>query len=227
MKRNLLVVSTVVAGLAAIAAVAASSSTHTFPDPPAEQLAPAGAKKMTAVLAGGCFWGMQGVYEHVKGVTKTIVGYAGGEKKTAKYEMVGSGTTGHAESIEITYDPSVITYGQLLKIYFSIAHDPTTLNRQHNDEGTQYRSQIFYADENQKSIAEQYIKSLDAAKVYKSRIVTKLEPVKGFYPAEDYHQHFIDRNPTGPHQDYIEFFDLPMIDALKNTYPDMYRKNSL
>jgi peptide-methionine (S)-S-oxide reductase len=227
MKRNLLVFTTAIAGLAAIGLVAASSKSPAFPDPPAEQLAPAGAKKMTAVLAGGCFWGLQGVFEHVKGVTKTVVGYAGGEKKTANYETVSTGTTGHAESIEITWDPSVITYGQILKIYFSIAHDPTTLNRQHNDEGTQYRSEIFYGDANQKAIAEQYIKSLDAAKVYKHPIVTKLEPVKGFYPAEDYHQHFIDRNPTGPHTDYIEAFDLPMIEALQKTYPDMYRKKSL
>ncbi len=228
MKRNLLVFTIVAASAAAIAAFAASTNSHAaFPDPPAEQLAPAGAKKMTIVLAGGCFWGMQGVYEHVKGVTKTVVGYAGGEKKTAHYETVSTGNTGHAESIEITYDPSVITYGQILKIYFSIAHDPTTLNRQHNDEGTQYRSEIFYGDENQKALAEQYIKALDAAKVYKHPIVTKLEPVKGFYPAEDYHQHFIDRNPTGPHTDYIQYFDLPMIDALQKTYPDLYRKNSL
>ncbi|HXE62529.1 MAG TPA: peptide-methionine (S)-S-oxide reductase MsrA [Bryobacteraceae bacterium] len=224
MKRNLLVFTTVIAGLSAIGLVAGNSKASAFPDPPAEQLAPAGAKKMTAVLAGGCFWGMQGVFEHVKGVTRTTVGYSGGEKKTAHYEVVSTGTTGHAESIEITYDPSVVTYGQLLKIYFSIAHDPTTLNRQHNDEGTQYRSEIFYADENQKSIAEQYIKALDEAKVYKHRIVTKLEPVNGFYAAEEHHQHYLDRNPTEP---YIQYFDLPMIAALKTTYPDMYRKSSL
>jgi peptide-methionine (S)-S-oxide reductase len=225
MKRNLLVLTIVAASAAAIAAFAASTNSHsTFPDPPTEQLAPAGAKKMTVVLAGGCFWGMQGVFEHVKGVTKTTVGYAGGEKKTAHYETVSTGTTGHAESIEITYDPSVITYGQILKIYFSIAHDPTTLNRQHNDEGTQYRSEIFYGDENQKAIAEQYMKSLDEAKVYKHRIVTKLEPVNGFYAAEEHHQHYLDRHPTEP---YIQYFDLPMIDALQKTYPDMYRKNSL
>jgi peptide-methionine (S)-S-oxide reductase len=225
MKRNLLILTIVAASAAAIAAFAASTNSHaTFPDPPAEQLAPAGAKKMTIVLAGGCFWGMQGVYEHVKGVTKTTVGYAGGDKKTAHYETVSTGTTGHAESIEITYDPSVITYGQILKIYFSIAHDPTTLNRQHNDEGTQYRSEIFYGDANQKSLAEQYIKALDAAKVYKHSIVTKLEPVNGFYAAEDHHQHYLDHHPTEP---YIQYFDLPMIDALQKTYPDMYRKNSL
>jgi peptide-methionine (S)-S-oxide reductase len=225
MKRNLLVFTSAIAVAAAIAAVAAGSSSGAgFPDPPSEQLAPAGSKTMTAVLAGGCFWGMQGVYEHVKGVTATTVGYAGGDKKTAHYEVVSSGTTGHAESVQITYDPSVVTYGQLLKIYFSIAHDPTTLNRQHNDEGTQYRSEIFYADQNQKTVAEQYIKTLDAAKVFKHRIVTKLEPVNAFYAAEEHHQHYLDQNPTQP---YIQYFDLPMIDALKKTYPDMYRKDSL
>src|SRR5580693_4273060 len=143
-----------------------------FPDPPAEQPAPAGAKKVTLVLAGGCFWGMQGVFEHVKGVTDTTVGYAGGDKKTAEYETVSTGRTGHAESLQIVYDPSVITYGQLLKIYFSVAHDPTTLNRQHNDEGTQYRSEIFYVDDHQKAIAEAYIQQLNAAKVFRSPIVT-------------------------------------------------------
>ena len=192
-----------------------------FPDPPAEQLAPAGAKKATAVLAGGCFWGMQGVYEHVKGVTDTTVGYSGGDKKQAIYEVVSTGKTGHADSIQIVYDPSVVTYGQLLKIYFSIAHDPTTLNRQHNDEGPQYRSEIFYADDNQRDIAEKYIKILDAAKVFHSPIVTKVELVKGFYPAEEHHQHYLDHNPT---DGYITYFDLPMIANLKKTYPEMYKK---
>jgi len=205
-----------------------------FPDPPAEQLAPAGAKKATAVLAGGCYWGMQGVFEHVKGVTETQVGFSGGEKKTARYEVVENGNTGHAESIQITYDPSVITYGQLLKIYFSVAHDPTTLNRQHNDEGTQYRSEIFYGDENQKNIAEQYIKILDGAHVYKHPIVTKLEPVKGFYRAEEDHQHYLDQvQACGGRQTaqcadlnvgYIQAFDIPMLMALQKTYPDLYVK---
>src|SRR3569833_3413613 len=226
MKRNILVFTIVAASVAAIAAFAASTNSHAaFPDPPSEQLAPAGAKKMTAVLAGGCFWGLQGVYEHAKGGTKTIAGYAGGEKKTARYETVSTGTTGHAESIEITYDPSVITYGQILLFFFSFVLVFFSLFRLFFVVGTQYRSEIFYADENQKSIAEQYIKALDAAKVYKHPIVTKLEPVKGFYAAEDYHKHFIDRNPTGPHTDYFLYFDLPMIEALQKTYPDMYRKN--
>ncbi len=192
-----------------------------FPDPPAEQLAPAGAKKATAVLAGGCYWGMQGVFEHVKGVTDTTVGFSGGEKKTAEYETVGTGKTGHAESIEIVYDPSVVTYGQLLKIYFSIAHDPTTLNYQHNDVGTQYRSEIFYADDNQKATAEKYIAELNAAKVFHKPIVTKVEPLKGFYRAMEEHQHYLDHNPT---DGYIMYFDLPMIANLKKTYPEMYKK---
>lgn len=215
MKRNLLLSSVV------IPAFALSLMGAGFPDPPAEPLAPAGAKKMTAVLAGGCFWGMQGVFEHVKGVTDTIVGYSGGEKKTAIYKVVGTGATGHAESIQITYDPSVITYAQLLKIYFSVAHDPTTLNRQHYDEGTQYRSEIFYADENQKKVAEQYIKQLNDAKAFHSPVVTKVEALKGFYAAEDYHQHYLDLNPT---DGYIVAMDLPLIANLKKTFPEMYKK---
>jgi len=190
-----------------------------FPDPPADQAT--GAKKATAVLAGGCYWGMQGVFEHVRGVLDTTVGFSGGDKKTAEYETVGTGKTGHAESVEIVYDPSIVSYGQLLKIYFSIAHDPTTLNYQHNDVGTQYRSEIFYADENQKAIAEQYIRELDAAKVFHKPIVTKVEPLKGFYRAMEEHQHYLDHNPT---DGYIMYFDLPMIANLKKTYPEMYKK---
>ena len=193
-----------------------------FPDPPSEQLAPAGAKKATAVLAGGCYWGMQGVYEHVKGVTDTTVGFAGGEKKTAEYETVSTGKTGHAESVEIVYDPSVVTYGQLLKIYFSIAHDPTTLNYQHNDVGTQYRSEIFYGDENQKAIAEKYIAELNSDKVFHKPIVTKVEPLKAFYRSDlPEHQHYLDHNPT---DGYIMYFDLPLIANLKKTYPEWYKK---
>jgi peptide-methionine (S)-S-oxide reductase len=215
MKRNILVSSILVLG-GALGLAAAS-----FPDPPAEQPAASGAKKATAVLAGGCFWGMEGVFEHVKGVTNTTVGYSGGAKNTAEYEKVSSGETGHAESIQITYDPSVITYGQILKIYFSVAHDPTTLNRQHNDVGTQYRSEIFYGDDNQKTIAENYIKELNDAKVFHSPVVTKVEPLKGFYAAEAHHQHYLDHNPT---DGYIVAMDLPLIDHLKKNYPDMYKK---
>ncbi len=204
-----------------IAAGALSLSATPFPNPPAEDLAPAGAKKATIVLAGGCFWGMQGVFEHVKGVTDTVVGYSGGEKRTAEYETVSTGKTGHAESVQITYDPSVVTFGQLLKIYFAVAHDPTTLNRQHYDVGTQYRSEIFYVTDAQKQIAETYIKQLNDAKQFHEPIVTKVEAMKGFYAAEAHHQHYLDQNPT---DGYIVAMDLPLIANLKKNYPDMYKK---
>jgi len=191
-----------------------------FPDPPGDSGSAASAPaQQVAVLAGGCFWGMQGVFEHVKGVTDTVVGYSGGEKKPSGYEQVSTGKTGHAESIRITYDPSKISYGQLLKIYFAVAHDPTTLNRQHYDEGTQYRSAIFYANEDQKRTAEEYIKQLDAAHVFKHPIVTQVAPLKGFYAAESYHQHYLDHNPTQP---YIVNMDLPLIEALKKNFPEFY-----
>jgi peptide-methionine (S)-S-oxide reductase len=207
--------------VAAGLAVSLSLMGANFPDPPAETVNPAGPKTMTAVLAGGCFWGMQGVYEHVKGVTNTTVGYAGGKKSTARYEMVETGGTGHAESIEITYDPTKVSYGTLLKIYFSVAHDPTTLNRQHYDVGPQYRSSIFYTNDEQKKVAEEYIKELDGAHVYKSRIVTKVVPLEGFYAAEEEHQHFAMRNPTHP---YIMNVDVPIFEAYKKNFPDLYRK---
>jgi peptide-methionine (S)-S-oxide reductase len=191
------------------------------PDPPKMNPTPAG--KATAVLAGGCFWGMQGIYEHMKGVTETTVGYAGGKADTAKYEIVEEGNTGHAESIRITYDPTKISYGDLLKVYFSVAHDPTTLNRQHYDVGTQYRSSIFYANDEQKAIAEQYIQELNGAHVFKSPIVTKVVPLQGFYPAEEYHQHFLDRNPT---QGYIVAMDIPLLKDFQQKYPELYVKES-
>ncbi len=191
------------------------------PEPPKVSAPPAG--KATAVLAGGCFWGMQGIFEHMKGVTETTVGYAGGKADTAKYDIVEEGTTGHAESIKITYDPAKISYGELLKVYFSVAHDPTTLNRQHYDVGTQYRSSIFYANDEQKTIAEQYIQELNAAHVFKSPIVTKVVPLAGFYPAEDYHQHFLDHNPT---QGYIAAMDIPLLNDFKQKYPELYVKES-
>jgi len=207
--------------IAAHLIVAVGLMAASFPDPPSVAPAAPAAKKATIVLAGGCFWGMEGVFEHVKGVTDTQVGYAGGTQKTARYEVVSEGNTGHAESLKVTYDPSKITYGQLLKIYFSVAHDPTTLNYQHNDHGTQYRSAIFYADEEQKKLAEAYIKQLDDAKVFRSPIVTRLTPLEAFYPAEQYHQHYLDQNPTNP---YIVNVDLPLIDSLKRQYPEIYKK---
>jgi len=190
-----------------------------FPDPPKTN-APA-ANSATAVLAGGCYWGMQGIFEHMKGVTNTVVGFSGGKKETAVYEIVENGTTGHAESIKITYDPSKVTYGELLKVFFSAAHDPTTLNRQHYDVGTQYRSAIFYADEEQKKIAEAYIEELNNAHVFKDKIVTQVVPLTGFYPAEHDHQHFLDRYPT---QGYIAAVDIPLLNGFKAKYPEYYTK---
>jgi peptide-methionine (S)-S-oxide reductase len=175
----------------------------------------------TAVLAGGCFWGVQAVYQHTKGVTKALSGYAGGQKDTAHYEMVGTGRTGHAESVSITYDPRQISYGKILQIYFSVAHNPTELNRQGPDFGTQYRSAVFYADDEQKRIASAYIAQLQQAHVFGSSIVTKLEPLAGFYAAEDYHQDFLVLHPSYP---YIVFNDLPKLDNLKQAFPDYYRE---
>ena len=173
-----------------------------------------------AVLAGGCFWGLQGMFEHVKGVTKVVAGYAGGDKATAHYEMVGTETTGHAESVEITFDPKQITYGQLLRLYFSVAHDPTQLDRQGPDRGPSYRSEIFYTSPIQEKIARAYVAQLTNAKAFSSPIVTKIEPLKGFYAAEDYHQDYLIHHPNQP---YIVFNDLPKIDALKRVYPRLYR----
>ena len=173
----------------------------------------------TAVLSGGCFWGVQGVYQHVRGVKNVLAGYAGGEKATAQYETVSSGTTGHAESVKITFDPAMISYGQILQIAFSVVHDPTQLNRQGADTGTQYRSAIFYADDTQKRIAEAYISQLDQAHSFPRPIVTKVDLLKGFYPAENYHQDYLIHNPTQP---YIAFNDLPKIENFRRTFPELY-----
>jgi peptide-methionine (S)-S-oxide reductase len=174
----------------------------------------------TAVLAGGCFWGVQAVFEHVRGVRKAVSGYAGGESSTADYETVSSGKTNHAESVKITFDPAEISYGELLQIFFSVVHDPTQLNRQGPDTGTQYRSEIFYADESQEKIAEAYIAQLENAKVFSRAIETRVDPLKGFYPAEEYHQDFLLRNPTNP---YIVYNDLPKIENLRRLFPNYYR----
>jgi len=173
-----------------------------------------------AVFAGGCFWGVQGVFQHVKGVTNAVSGYSGGDKDTAHYEMVGSSQTGHAETVEVTYDPSKVTYGQLLQVYFSVAHNPTQLNYQGPDHGTQYRSTIFVVDAQQQKIAQSYIAELDKAKLFSEPIVTTLEPFKAFYPAEDYHQDFLTLNPTYP---YIVYNDLPKVANLKQIFPNLYR----
>ncbi len=173
----------------------------------------------TAVLAGGCFWGVQGVFEHVKGVTKVVSGYAGGDRSTAQYETVSTGTTGHAESVQITFDPAQVSYGQLLQIAFSVVYDPTTLNRQGPDVGTQYRSDIFYADDSQKHIAEAYIAQLDKAHVFPRPIVTRVDPLKGFFPAEAYHQDYLYLNPTAP---YIAYNDMPKVENFRHTFPGLY-----
>ena len=174
----------------------------------------------TAVLAGGCFWGVQGVFQHLKGVTSAVSGYAGGDKTNAHYHLVGSGTTGHAESVRITYDPQQISYGKLLQVYFSVAHDGTELNRQGPDSGTQYRSAIFPTSDEQTKIAKAYIAELNAAGVFDAPLVTTIEPGKGFYPAEGYHQDFLARNPAYP---YIAINDLPKIENLKRLFPELYR----
>jgi peptide-methionine (S)-S-oxide reductase len=177
--------------------------------------------KQTVVLAGGCFWGVQAVFQHTKGVTSAVSGYAGGDKSTAHYETVGSGKTGHAESVAVTFDPHQISLGKILQIYFSVAHNPTELNRQGPDAGTQYRSAIFYADEEQKKVAASYVAQLDKAKVFPGPIVTQLEPLRGFYPAEDYHQDFAVLHPSYP---YIVFNDLPKVDNLKRMFAGDYRE---
>jgi peptide-methionine (S)-S-oxide reductase len=192
-----------------------------FPDPAIDIPAPLTQGKQTAVLAGGCFWGVQAVFEHLKGVTDVVSGFAGGDKSTAHYETVSTGKTGHAESVKITYDPSQITFGQLLKVYFSVAHDPTQLNRQGPDTGTQYRSAIFYINEDQKRVAEAYIKQLEDAKVFSRPIVTQVVPLRAFYAAESYHQHYLDRNPNNP---YIVYNDLPKLAHLKKQYPQMCKR---
>jgi peptide-methionine (S)-S-oxide reductase len=173
----------------------------------------------TAVLSGGCFWGVQGVYEHVKGVEKVVSGYTGGDRSTAHYEIVSTGTTGHAESVQITYDPAKLSYGEILRIFFSVAHDPTELNRQGPDTGTQYRSMITYTDATQKQIATAYIDQLNQAHVFPRPIVTRVEGSKGFYAAESYHQDYLEHNPTNP---YIAFNDLPKVESLKREFPNYY-----
>ena len=173
-----------------------------------------------AVLAGGCFWGVEAVFERLKGVTDVVSGFAGGSKATAHYEVVSMGMTGHAEAVRISYDPAQITYGQLLRIFFAVAHDPTELNRQGPDEGTQYRSSIFYADEDQRQVAQAYIQQLDAAKIFKRSIATTVVPLQGFYPAEAYHQNFVAHNPTYP---YVVFNDLPKIEHLEKAFPDLLK----
>jgi len=191
-----------------------------IPAPAVDEPAAQSTASEVAVLAGGCFWGVQGVFQHVKGVSNAVSGYAGGESGTAQYETVGSGATGHAESVSVTFDPQVISYGRILQIYFSVAHDPTQLNRQGPDSGTQYRSTIFPTNPEQAEVAKAYIDQLNQAKVFDAAIVTTIEPGHRFFPAEDYHQDFLTLNPLYP---YIVINDLPKIEDLKQFFPDLYR----
>ena len=179
----------------------------------------AGRHTETAVFAGGCFWGVQGVFQHVKGVTAAVSGYSGGSKDTAQYERVGSGSTGHAESVQVTFDPTQVSYGTLLQVYFSVAHNPTELNYQGPDHGTQYRSALFPMDGGQRKVATAYIAQLESAKAFGKPVVTRVEPFKGFFAAEGYHQNFLTLNPDYP---YIVYNDLPKVADLKKMYPALY-----
>jgi peptide-methionine (S)-S-oxide reductase len=192
--------------------------------PPAVDNPKAAGALQTAVLAGGCFWGVQAVFQHLNGVQSAVSGYAGGERATAEYETVSSGTTGHAESVQVTFDPGVVSYGEILRVFFSVAHDPTQLNRQGPDSGTQYRSAIFYADEKQKEIATAYIAQLAQSGQYRLPIVTRVDPLQGFYTAEDYHQDFLQKHPTDP---YIVFNDQPKVHAFQRLLPALYRDQAV
>jgi peptide-methionine (S)-S-oxide reductase len=207
----------VAAGLAVTQSSA--EETRLVPPPAVDESAGPGATE-TAVLAGGCFWGVQGVFQHVKGVTGAVSGYAGGDARTAQYETVSGGGTGHAESVRITYDPRQISYGRILQIYFSVAHDPTQLNRQGPDSGTQYRSAIFPADAEQARLAKAYVDQLNQAGTFDAAIVTRIEPDRPFYPAEGYHQDYLTLHPTSP---YIAINDLPKVEALQRLFPEIYR----
>ena len=218
-RATLVVALLVLAGFTISSYPATAEGAHVLPTP-AIDAAPSQATSAVAVLAGGCFWGVQGVFQHVKGVTSAVSGYAGGDKKAANYEIVSTGTTGHAESVQVTFDPRLISYGRLLQIFFSVVHDPTELNRQGPDAGTQYRSAVFPANTEQANITKAYIAQLDQAHAFKKAIVTRIEPDRTFYPAESYHQDFLTRNPRYP---YIVVNDLPKIEDLKHVCPDLYR----
>lgn len=207
----------------ACSTISASAPTYTgaFPNPTVDTPLANTKGEQTAVLAGGCFWGVEAVFERVKGVLHAESGYSGGSAADAQYETVSSGQTGHAESVRITYDPSQITYGQLLKVFFAVVHDPTQLNRQGPDRGAQYRSAIFYANEEQKRVAESYIKQLDGAKVFNEKIVTQVVPLKSFSEAEGYHQNYLVNHPSEP---YIVYHDMPKLEALKKQLPDLWRE---
>jgi peptide-methionine (S)-S-oxide reductase len=209
----------VFAALASGSGIASAQEGTKIPAPTVDE-AKATSGKETAVFAGGCFWGVQGVFQRVAGVENAVSGYAGGAKNTASYETVSGGKTGHAESVKITFDPQKVSYGHLLQIYFSVAHDPTQLNRQGPDRGTQYRSTVFPTNAEQARVAKAYIDQLNKARIYDAAIVTTIEPDKPFYPAENYHQDFLTSNPTYP---YIAYNDLPKIENLKKLFPSDFR----
>jgi len=216
-RQSAIILTLLFAGVAACSA--ADRPSTTVPNPAVDTPITTTKSAQTAVISGGCFWGIQAVFQHVKGVINATSGYAGGAAMTAHYEIVSTGATGHAESVKITYDPSQVTYGQLLRVFFSVAHDPTELNRQDPDEGTQYRSAIWYANDEQKRIAEAYVAQLENARVFRSRIVTQVVPLKGFYPAEGYHQNYAVNHPYDP---YIVYNDAPKVEHLKKQLPDLY-----
>ena len=207
---------TVLAGAVACRAGGASAA---VPAPAVDEAKASAPAKHTAVVAGGCFWGIQAVFQHVKGVVSATSGYAGGSVKNPDYETVSSGRTGHAESVQIVYDPSKVSYGELLRVFFSVALDPTEVNRQGPDEGTQYRSVIFYGNDDQKRIAEAYIAQLDRAKVFRGKIATQVTPLQAFYPAEGYHQNYATVHPNDP---YIVYNDAPKVANLRKEFPELY-----
>ncbi len=208
------------AGVFLHSSAAASESAKALPRPAVDEALASAPGQETVVVAGGCFWGIQAVFQHVKGVVSATSGYSGGGSSTAEYETVSTGTTGHAESVKIVYDPSKISYGELLQVFFSVAHDPTQLNRQGPDDGTQYRSVIFYGNDEQKKVAQDYIAQLEQAKLFPHKIVTQVVPLKAFYPAEGYHQNYAARHPDNP---YIARFDAPKVANLQQMFPQLYR----
>jgi peptide-methionine (S)-S-oxide reductase len=218
--RSILLCAAVVALMVAgVMHLSARDRAMAIPSPAVDSSLTSSKSQETTVIAGGCFWGIQAVFQHVKGVVSATSGYSGGSAKNAEYELVSTGDTGHAESVKIVYDTSQITYGQLLKVFFSVAHDPTELNRQGPDTGTQYRSVIFYGNDEQKKIAQAYIAQLDQAKIFPHRIVTQVVPLTAFYTAESYHQDYAAKHPDNP---YIMFNDAPKVSNLKKQFPDLY-----
>jgi peptide-methionine (S)-S-oxide reductase len=206
--------------LGTTACTAKANPVAPLPAPVVDAARASASGKETVVVSGGCFWGVQAVFQHVKGVISATSGYSGGSAKTAEYETVSTGETGHAESVQVIFDPSQITYGELLRVFFSVVHDPTQLNRQGPDEGTQYRSAIFYTSDEQKRITDAYIAQLDQAKIFSHRIVTQVAPLQAFYPAEAYHQNYATLHPNQP---YIVFNDAPKVEHLKQEFPNLYK----